>query len=65
LRGAWRWRGYQGLELAAPGSSRDEFQVRPLAFSPRSAEGREPDSSVGRVLACYEVLDELTKQLRG
>jgi 2-hydroxy-4-carboxymuconate semialdehyde hemiacetal dehydrogenase len=28
-------------------------------------EGREPNSSVGKVLDCYRVLGELEKQLKG
>jgi 2-hydroxy-4-carboxymuconate semialdehyde hemiacetal dehydrogenase len=39
------------------------IELQDREFIAAIREGREPNSSVGRVLACYEVLDQLERQL--
>ena len=41
------------------------IELQDREFFAAIREGREPNSSVGKVLACYRVLDQLNKQLNG
>lgn len=39
------------------------IELQDREFFSAIKEGREPNASVGRVFACYQVLDQLEKQL--
>ena len=41
------------------------IELQDREFFSAIAEGREPNSSVGRVLACYRTLHELERKLEG
>ena len=43
----------------------NRIELQDREFSAALWEGREPNSSVAKVLACYEVLDGLERQLEG
>ena len=44
--------------------SMNGIELQDREFIAAIREGREPNSSVAKVLACYEVLDRLEKQLQ-
>jgi 2-hydroxy-4-carboxymuconate semialdehyde hemiacetal dehydrogenase len=44
--------------------SMDGIELQDREFVAAIREGREPNASVGQVLACYEVLDRLDQQIR-
>ena len=43
--------------------SMNGIELQDREFFAAIAEGREPNSSVAQVLPCYEVLDQLERQL--
>ena len=45
--------------------STNGIELQDREFFSAIREGRQPNSSVAQVLACYEVLDRLERQLAG
>jgi 2-hydroxy-4-carboxymuconate semialdehyde hemiacetal dehydrogenase len=53
------------IDVSKVDVSMNGIELQDREFIAAIREGREPNSSVGKVLACYEVLDELEGQLEG
>jgi 2-hydroxy-4-carboxymuconate semialdehyde hemiacetal dehydrogenase len=53
------------IDVSKVDVSMNGIELQDREFIAAIREGREPNSSVGKVLACYEVLDGLEKQLEG
>jgi 2-hydroxy-4-carboxymuconate semialdehyde hemiacetal dehydrogenase len=51
------------IDVSKVDVSMNGIELQDREFIAAIREGREPNSSVGRVLACYEVLDQLERQL--
>jgi 2-hydroxy-4-carboxymuconate semialdehyde hemiacetal dehydrogenase len=51
------------IDVSKVAVSMNGIELQDREFFAAIREGREPNSSVGRVLACYQVLNELEKQL--
>ena len=51
------------IDVSKVDVSMNGIELQDREFIAAIREGREPNSSVGQVLACYEVLDQLEKQL--
>lgn len=51
------------IDVSKVDVSMDGIQLQDREFIAAILEGREPNSSVASVLACYKILDELEKQL--
>jgi 2-hydroxy-4-carboxymuconate semialdehyde hemiacetal dehydrogenase len=51
--------------IARPDGSRsmNGIELQDREFLAAIAEGREPNASVAKVLPCYEVLDQIERQL--
>jgi 2-hydroxy-4-carboxymuconate semialdehyde hemiacetal dehydrogenase len=52
------------IDVSKVDVSMNGIELQDREFISAIREGREPNSSVGKVLACYEVLDQLEKQLQ-
>jgi 2-hydroxy-4-carboxymuconate semialdehyde hemiacetal dehydrogenase len=52
------------IDVAKVDVSMNGIELQDREFVAAIREGREPNSSVAQVLACYEVLDQLEQQLR-
>ena len=52
------------IDVSKVDVSMNGIELQDREFIAAIREGREPNSSVGKVLACYEVLDQLEKQLQ-
>ena len=53
------------IDVSKVDVSMNGIELQDREFIAAIREGREPNSSVGKVLACYEVLDRLEQQLEG
>jgi len=53
------------IDVSKVDVSMNGIELQDREFIAAIREGREPNSSVGQVLACYEVLDQLERQLEG
>ena len=51
------------IDVSQVAVSMNGIELQDREFFSAIKEGREPNSSVGRVFACYQVLDQLEKQL--
>ena len=51
------------IDVSQVAVSMNGIELQDREFFAAIREGREPNSSVGRVLACYQVLDKLEQQL--
>jgi 2-hydroxy-4-carboxymuconate semialdehyde hemiacetal dehydrogenase len=51
------------IDVSKVDVSMNGIELQDREFIAAIREGREPNSSVGKVLACYEVLDQLERQL--
>ncbi|MEO7953871.1 MAG: Gfo/Idh/MocA family oxidoreductase [Polaromonas sp.] len=51
------------IDVSQVAVSMNGIELQDREFFAAIKEGREPNSSVGKVLACYQVLDKLDKQL--
>jgi 2-hydroxy-4-carboxymuconate semialdehyde hemiacetal dehydrogenase len=54
----------QPIDVSAVDVSTNGIELQDREFFAAIREGREPNSSVAQVLPCYEVLDQLERQLR-
>src|SRR5580692_12392774 len=52
------------IDVSQVDVSMDGIELQDREFTAAIREGREPNASVGQVLACYEVLDRLDRQIR-
>ncbi|MEO7160254.1 MAG: oxidoreductase, partial [Polaromonas sp.] len=51
------------IDVSQVAVSMNGIELQDREFFAAIREGREPNSSVGKVFACYQVLDKLEKQL--
>jgi 2-hydroxy-4-carboxymuconate semialdehyde hemiacetal dehydrogenase len=52
------------IDVSQVDVSMDGIELQDREFTAAIREGREPNASVGQVLACYQVLDRLDRQIR-
>ena len=55
----------EAIDVSKVDVSMNGIELQDLEFFAAIAEGREPNSSVGKVLPCYKVLHDLEQQLAG
>ena len=53
----------QKIDVSQVALSMNGIELQDREFLAAIAEGREPNASVGQVLPCYQVLDQLARQL--